>query len=110
MDNYCQGKLGIDSSNVTKMCIFHNRLLKYFNIISRNENVMNSLLKKKFIKKISQILEEGILNCVQNIINGSLTDFLEQNLFFKLSTRIIHQLIFYYKQEENLRYFNKIFV
>lgn len=40
LNRYCSGELGIDQSDVTKYCIFHNRLFKYFNKIVTNQYLL----------------------------------------------------------------------
>ena len=62
MDRYCEGKFGIDKSYLTKFLIFHNRLIKYFLNIIKNNKIFDFL--KEIIIKINLILEEGFLNMI----------------------------------------------
>ena len=85
---YCKGDLGIDQSEVTSYCLFHNRILRYVNRFICNEseknvNIKANLLKTDMILSLGQILEEGTLNIMQNVVNIDDRETHEREYFLK---------------------------
>lgn len=96
MERYSKGELGIDSSYLTKYCIFHNKILKFFYQNLENENTLNELIKNDSVQPLSQIIQEGILNIMQNTIDFDYNEQEERELFLKYSIGLMEKLASFY--------------
>ena len=103
MTRYSKGELGIDSSHLTKYCIFHNRVLKYFFHHIEEEAMLNEVVRLEAVGPLSQILQEGILNIMQNIIGFDNNELGEKEMFLKYSICIMEKLASFYTCKDTIK-------
>lgn len=96
MARYSKGELGIDSSYLTKYCIFHNRVLKYFFQNIEDEQILTEIVRSEAVSPLSQILQEGILNIMQNTINFDNNEPSEKEMFLKFSISLMEKFASFY--------------
>lgn len=93
---YSQGELGIDNSYLTKYCVFHNRILQYFFINLNDEKIFSELINRNSVGALAQIIQEGVLNIIQNIICFECQEMKERETFLNYSICIMEKLASYY--------------
>jgi len=103
IERYSKGELGIDSSYLTKYCIFQNKILKYFFQNLDNEQILNELIKADCVNSLAQIIQEGILNIVQNTINFDENEIIEKEYFLKYSMGIMEKFASFYQCKDNIK-------
>lgn len=84
---YSEGDFGIDFSEVTQYCVFHNRILKYIlRLIQLDDaSAVTPILSPETAPALLQIIEEGILNILKNTVNLDTKEKYEKELFIRQS-------------------------
>lgn len=88
LNKYSEGEFGIDFSEVTQYCVFHNRILKYllrWFPLSATASSASPVLAPESTAALLQIIEEGVLNILKNTVNLDTKEKYEKELFLKQS-------------------------